>query len=191
MLSECVVRTGLDETVEHIAGFYDSGNWNEVKLSAALFDFVSKKIDRDSYDSHVSDGYVDVKDFDQLIEQGGNCLDKSVFLASLLEHVQKVEVILICIDGDPGHVLLEVGFQDYSRGEIVEQITEFCIMNKCESILGFSDPLTRSSENLSWFIIDPSADTILSGKDHLVENGYMIDTKKGYQWDRNVSKEIV
>lgn len=138
---------GLDQSVESICSRFDpAGSWDCVRVVAALHFYVRHSVDNREFNE-------EVKGFKEVLHVGGDCREKSVFLASLLSHVSGVESRFVEIQ-DPGedYVFLQVSFPDKSPEEVTKALKKFYQVNLDETDVPV---IFEEREDRYWFFSDP------------------------------------
>lgn len=172
--------TGLKKSVENICAHYTAESWDSVKVAAACHLYTASEIRATSRPSRVTKSRVEVQNLKDTLLRGGNCVDKSVFLGSLLTHVSGVEPRTVQLFRRPvGHVLVEARFPRHSDQEVKRSLTDFYLDNT--RIRSFS--MIREIESgKSWFVADPGMSRYIGDPKHLDREGYINLYEDGWSW---------
>lgn len=150
--------------------------------AAEILDFVHNKI---SYDHSVSSGFN--RPPEVVLEKGGNCVDQSVLLSSLLESLDVVTRIVSAdkMDGSgTGHDFVEVFLKDRSYKRICNQLDSFYRRDK--NLHGFHHWFWVDEDRGGfWFFADPTRSDYLGDIQELVEDEYVEETDDGIELDVN------
>jgi len=164
---------GLEQSVEGICSRFDpAGKWDCVCVSAALHFYVRSAVENRMFDG-------EVRDFKEILEVGGDCREKSVFLASLLSHVSGVSSRFVEIkDSGEDYVFLQTCFPDKSPEQVTTGLKQFY-----EENLGENDiPVVfEERDSVYWFFCDAFLGTHIGGISGLQNTPYM-DVKEGGQY---------
>jgi hypothetical protein len=172
-LIEYVEYDGLEQSVEMICSKFDpAGRWDCVRVSAALHFYVNTGVENKVFDG-------EVKDFKEILEVGGDCREKSVFLASLLSTVSGVTTRFVEIQ-DPGedYVFLQTCFPDKSPEQVTKGLKQFYKENLDEEDIPV---VFEERDNAYWFFCDAFLGTHIGGISGLQNTPYM-DVKDGGEY---------
>jgi len=146
-LLDFVEYEGLDQSVESICSRFDpAGGWDSVRVAAALHFYIRHSVDNREFNE-------EVKDFMEVLHVGGDCREKSVFLASLLSHVSGVESRFVEIQNSgEDYVFLQVSFPDKSPEEVTKALKLFYQVNLDEPDVPV---IFEERGDRFWFFSDP------------------------------------
>ncbi|WP_159903660.1 hypothetical protein [Salinirussus salinus] len=164
-LIDYVRYEGLHRSVEGICSRFDAaGRWDCVRVSAALHFYVRHSVENREFDG-------EVKDFKEILHVGGDCREKSVFLASLLSHVSGVQPRFVEIQNSgEDYVFLQASFPDKSPEEVTRALKQFYHSN-----LGEPDApvVFEERDDVFWFFADAFLGTYLGAISGLQNTPYM------------------
>ena len=176
MYAKYVEDSGLGESVENVCRKYPCPKWNPCAVSAALHFYVANDLEDVERTVEESQNKLHgLRSPSEVVKRGGNCVDKSVFLASLLSQVSGVEVrFLKYMMPDSGHLLLQVCFPEHPHEYVKGSLIMFY-----EDVIGLGVDEFKFSmaqeESGEWLTCDPGLSLYIGDFEGLVEEGYMSD----------------
>lgn len=179
-----VVKKILEDTFSHI------GDWDAVKITAALHYYIAEKVGYESRGS--SPNRRRFRPPTEAWKMGGNCEEQSVLLASLFASVRGVDSKLISVGKPDGsnHLLVFSGYV-LSSDRVLEKLKEFYRTDyhfDYEFGSGFS---WQMRDDVCWIFSDPEFSTYIGDTGSLTHDGYVIDTDDGWEWyDKNYEIEL-
>jgi hypothetical protein len=129
----------------------------------------------------------DVRSMIETFRNGGNCVDKSIFLASLLTHVDSVETRFTKVERKPdGHVLLQTHFPGYTQARVEDHILSFYEKNHDFGKYQFAwEENNRDQSN--WIVTDPGLSRYIGDIEALQKEGFAKMKKGGWKWNHPVN----
>lgn len=180
--SAYVERSGLHEVLDNVLRKYTADSWNPVTRAAACHFYTAIELPVSHRKTVVEDN-PDIRSMLDTFRNGGNCVDKAVFLASLLSHVDNVETRFTEVERAPeGHVLLETCFPGFERSEIEEQLINFHRRNHDFGSYQFAWEKNRRNKS-PWFIADPGLSRYIGDVKALKEKGLAETEDSGWGWN--------
>lgn len=176
-----VETTGLEKTVERVCQQYTSDDWNPVTKAAACHYYTSHEIPSSDHSTYTMPPLYNVRNMKETLQKGGNCCDKSVFLASLLTHIDGVETQFVQLNrrNDSGHLLLEVSFKDYTPAQVKDKLIDFYIENSPINNVVFT---TEKRYGREWFLADSGIARHIGDPIYLRKDGFLEINKDGWEW---------
>lgn len=186
-LERYVEASGLDHILGRVWTNFDWNDWNTVSKTAAAHYFTTLKLPTSERVTKIEQD-PDIRNMLETAKKGGNCCDKSVFLASLLSHVNAVEARFVKVQRKPnGHVLLEVRFPRLSQEEVEQDLLKF--YNRNHLIDAFN--LAWEVDDHEWMLADPGLSRYLGDLKELREEGFIKIKKGSWDWDEPTVKQPV
>jgi len=179
--TEYVEQSGLHDVLENILRKYSTDSWNTVSKTAACHFYTTHELPI-SRRMTVVEEEPDIRSMIDTFRNGGNCLDKSIFLASLLSHVDGVESRFTEIERRPdGHILLETRFPGFDREEVEERLLSFYQWNHDFGSYQFAWE-ERYGKSV-WVVTDPGLSRYIGDVEALREEGYAETEEGGWGWN--------
>lgn len=137
---------------------------------------------------------VDTADIQQIIEQKeGNCVQKSIVLASLLDVFYDYRLVSVESTDGARHRLLEFKYPDrdefkqYTAADYAENIFQFYLDNGLSNRLKNDLEMRLDSEksNALWYVADPEMSSYIGDISSLVKKGYAyrVDDDTKFEWE--------
>lgn len=184
-----VERSGLSSILQNILRKYNAESWNTVSKTAACHFYSTHEIPID-HRMTVLEEDPDIRSLLDTFRNGGNCVDKSVFLASLLAHVDNVETRFTEIERRPdGHILLETRFPSLDQEQVEEQLLGFYEQNHDFGTYHFA--WEERYGKPVWIVTDPGLSRYIGDVEALSEEGYAETEGNGWEWSHPTLTQTV
>lgn len=176
-----VERSGLHEVLDNLLRKYTADSWNPVTRTAACHFYTMDELPVSRRKTRVENP--DIRSMIDTFRNGGNCVDKSIFLASLLSHVENVETRFTEVEREPdGHVLLETRFPSFERPEVEEELLNFYRDNHDFGSYQFAWEEDRRNNQI-WIITDPGLSRYIGDVKPLREEGFAKIEENSWGWN--------
>lgn len=184
-----VEQSGLHEVLENVLRKYSADSWNPVTRTAACHFYTISELPVSRRKTWLEQN-PDIRSMIDTFRNGGNCVDKSIFLASLLSHVDGVESRFTEIERRPdGHVLLETRFPRFDREEVEEELLSFYQQNHDFGSYQFA--WEERYGKAVWVVTDPGLSRYIGDVDALREEGYAETEDGGWGWNYPIQTHLV
>jgi len=184
-----VEHSGLNSILQNILRKYDAESWNTVSKAAACHFYTTHEIPID-HRMTVLEEDPDIRSLLDTFRNGGNCVDKSVFLASLLTHVDGVETRFSEIERRPdGHILLDTRFPCCDREEVEEELLNFYQQNHDFGTYQFA--WEKRYGKPVWVVTDPGLSRYIGDVEALSEEGYAETEEDDWGWSHPTQTQPV
>lgn len=186
-LERYVETSGLDQILGKVWTNFDWHDWGTVSKTAAAHYFTALKVPVSERATKLERN-PDIRDMLETAKKGGNCCDKSVFLASLLSHVNAVKTRFVKVQRKPkGHILLEVRFPRLSQEEVEQDLLKFYNRNHLIGVFNFAWEV----DNHDWMLADPGLSRYLGDLKVLREEGFIKMKNGSWDWDYPIETQPV
>lgn len=180
-----VERSGLYEVLKNILRKYKIDSWNPVTRTAACHYYTAVELPVSKRKTWVDNP--DVRSMIETFRNGGNCVDKSIFLASLLTHVDGIETRFTKVERKPdGHVLLQTRFPGYTKPQVEDHLLSFYKKNHDFGKYRFAWEENNRDQS-DWIITDPGLSRYIGDFEALQEEGFTKMKKGGWKWNHPVN----
>lgn len=149
------------------------------QLAAFLHLYTYNRI---SYESrHYDSGSRRFRTLHDIHRNGGNCEEKTVFLASLLRPVSGINCRFVSVKRDGAyHLLLQLQFTRSRKTRVLRELAQF--YEQSENFDGPSVSFHHEGGRRPWLIADPEMSKYVGDISTLESKGYLTVDGNGWEW---------